>query len=86
MSKMSEATKDLRDTVEDLSNNIKLLKTAEEINLIDCKTLFTEIFEVLKDVLEKFVETFDMVEKIMNINKATVKEEIEHQDFKTLYL
>jgi len=86
---MSEATKDLRDTVEDLNKNINILKTAEEINLTDCKTLFTQIFEILKDILEKFVETFDMVEKIMNINKPTVKEEMnsnKSQDIKNMYL
>ena len=86
---MSEATKDLRDTVEDLSNNIKILKDTEEFNIWDAKILITTIFEVLKDVLEKFVETFDMVEKIMNINKTTVKEEINSnktQDIKNMYL
>ena len=80
------------DTIEDLGNNIKLLKSAKKINRKDCKTLLTQLFEVVKDVLEKFDRVFKHVEKIIEIEKTTENGElsegnpIKNQDLKNLYL
>ena len=84
-------TQDLKDTIVDLGKNITLLKEAEQINLHDCQTLIATLFEVLKDILERFEPVFEMVEEIYEINKATEKgekhmEEDLNQSVKRMYL
>ena len=90
---MSELmSKDLKDTIEDLDKNITLLKETEEFNVWDAKTLITTIFEVLKDLLQKFEPLFIKMEELMGIEKASVKGEkysenqVLKSDIKNLYL
>ena len=87
-------SEDLKDTIEDLDNNIKLLKEAEQINLQDTKTLLTAIFEFLKDLMERFKTMFIQVEEIIDIKQSSKEgksnidgtTEIKDEDIKRLYL
>jgi len=77
--------------IEDISENIKLLKEAEQIDLKDCKHLLTILFEVQKDLFEKFQEVFKTMNKVKEIETATEKgeknkEEPENADTKRMYL
>lgn len=77
--------------IEDISNNIELLKDAEQIDLLDCKHLLTILFEVQKDLFEKFQDVFKTMKEVKEIEKATKKEEKnkekpENVDVKRLYL
>ena len=87
-------SEDLKDTIEDLDKNIKLLKEVEQINLQDTKTLLTAIFEFLKDLMERFKTMFIQVEEIIDIKQSNKEgksnvdgtTEIKDEDIKRLYL
>ena len=77
--------------IEDVNNNLKLLKEAEQINLIDCKALLTTIFKVLADLFGRFKYMFDQFDKIMEIEQTAEKgekseEKPENIDIKMMYL
>lgn len=73
--------------MEDLDKNIKLLKDAEEINLKDVQELFVMLFEVQKDMYEKFQGFFEQMQKLKEIEKGEKYKEkkIINEDIKRLY-
>ena len=63
-------SEEIKEVMEGLDTNLKNLEDAEEINMVDVKTLLIELFGVIKDLFERFEYVFVKTEQIKKIEKA----------------
>ena len=72
---------EIKEVVEGINNNIKLLEEAEQINFVDVKTLLVMVFGTLKDLFERFQGVFEKVEKVNRLGNSIIKGEIITRNF-----
>jgi len=68
-------TQEIKEVVEGIQKNIKLLEEVEQINFTDVRNLLIMVFGIFKDLFERFEYIFEKVETIKKIENSTKKGE-----------